>query len=290
MKTHLTIRAILGIAILLFFYQGHAQQVQLRGTVAMHNSKYKTGKVIYVQNTYLTAPFTKPALTDVKGAFTLEFVGLDPGMAIKIEASKQGLEIVNTRDLDEVIIGRKLPLRIYVTEKGNVAKAQTELYKVSQQALFASRDQMIARLRGEKAESEAAVAELQKRFGQELKDRFAAEDLLRSKIDEQEKQLPEFAMKLAKKNLDNASELYIQAYELFKQGKIAEVIALLDEEKLQASRQQTQQATAAIKKEKALLAAREEQNQRQIQQLIKTYTLKADALTLAFRYAEVATQ
>ena len=66
MKTHLTIRAVLGITILLLFYQGHAQQIQLRGTVAMHNSKYKTGKVIYVQNTYLTAPFTKPALTDVK--------------------------------------------------------------------------------------------------------------------------------------------------------------------------------------------------------------------------------
>ena len=92
----------------------------MHGTVAVHNSKYKTGKVIYVQNTYLTAPFTKPALTDVKGAFTLEFVGLDPGMTIKIEASKQGLEIVNTRDLDEVVIGRKLPLRIYVTEKGKL--------------------------------------------------------------------------------------------------------------------------------------------------------------------------
>ena len=90
---------------------------------------------------------------------------------------------------------------------------------MSQQALFASRDQMIARLRGEKAESEAAVAELQKRFGQELKDRFAAEDLLRSKIDEQKKQLPKFAMELAKKNLDNASALYIEAYELFQEGK-----------------------------------------------------------------------
>ena len=177
MKINFTIYPVLGIAILLFFNQGHAQQVQLRGTVAVHNSKYKTGKVIYVQNTYLTAPFTKPALTDVKGAFTLEFVGLDPGMAMRIEASKQALEIVNTRDLDEVIIGRKLPLRIYVTEKGNLVKAQMELLKVSKQALFASRDQMIARLRGEKAESEAAVAELQKRFGQELKDRFAAEDL-----------------------------------------------------------------------------------------------------------------
>jgi tetratricopeptide (TPR) repeat protein len=68
------------------------------------------------------------------------------------------------------------------------------------------------------------------------------------------------------------------------------VIALLDQEKLQASREQTQQATAAIKKEKALLVVREEQNQQQIQQLIETFTLKADALTLAFRYAEVATQ
>ena len=147
-------------------------------------------------------------------------------MAIKIEASKQGLEIVNTRDLDEVIIGRKLPLRIYVTEKGNVAKAQTELYKVSQQALFASRDQMIARLRGEKAQSEAAVAELQKRFGQELKDRFAAEDLLRKKVEEQQRQLPKFAMELAKKNLDNASELYIQAYEFLRQGKVEKTIAI----------------------------------------------------------------
>ena len=39
-------------------------------------------------------------------------------------------------------------------------------------------------------------------------------------------------MMLAKKNLDNASELYIQAYELFKEGKIAEVIKILNSEKL----------------------------------------------------------
>jgi hypothetical protein len=49
-----------------------------------------------------------------------------------------------------------------------------------------------------------------------LKDHSEVENLLRNKIDEQQKQLPEFAMKLAKENLDNASELYIQAYELFK--------------------------------------------------------------------------
>ena len=241
MKTNTTFSLVLGLIVLLFSHQGHAQQIQLRGTVAVHNSKYETGEVRYVHNAYMSAPFTVPAASDVAGEFVLEFVGLAPGTALKIEAEKAGLEVVNTRELEEVVLGRKFPLRIYVTEKGNLAKAQTELYKVSQQALFASRDQMIARLRGEKAESEAAVAELQKRFGQELKDRFAAEDLLRSKIDEQQRQLPEFAMKLAKKNLDNASELYIQAYELFKQGKILEVIALLDEEKLQASSKPSRQ-------------------------------------------------
>ena len=77
MKIHLTIYPVLGIAILLFFNQGHAQQVQLRGTVAVHNSKYKTGGDLCTQTPTLTSPFTKPALTDVKGAFTLEFVGLD---------------------------------------------------------------------------------------------------------------------------------------------------------------------------------------------------------------------
>ena len=76
------------------------------------------------------------------------------------------------------------------------------------------------------------MKELQKRFGQELKDRFAAEDLLRKKVEEQQRQLPKFAMELAKKNLDNASELYIQAYELFKEGKILEVIKILNSEKL----------------------------------------------------------
>jgi hypothetical protein len=45
----------------------HAQQVELRGTVSVHNSKYETGEVIYVQNAYLSAPFTVPATSDEKG-------------------------------------------------------------------------------------------------------------------------------------------------------------------------------------------------------------------------------
>jgi hypothetical protein len=139
----------------------YAQQVELRGTVAVHNSKYETGEVIYVQNAYLSAPFTVPATSDVEGVFVLEFVGLASGTALKIEAEKAGLEVVNTRELEEVVIGRKFPLRIYVAEKGKLAQAQTELYKISKQALFARRDALIARLRADTEESQAAMAELQ---------------------------------------------------------------------------------------------------------------------------------
>jgi hypothetical protein len=135
--------------------------VELRGTVAVHNSKYETGEVIYVQNAYLSAPFTVPATSDVEGVFVLEFVGLASGTALKIEAEKAGLEVVNTRELEEVVIGRKFPLRIYVAEKGKLAQAQTELYKISKQALFARRDALIARLRADTEESQAAMAELQ---------------------------------------------------------------------------------------------------------------------------------
>ena len=118
MKTNTILFLVLGLIVLLFSHQGHAQQIQLRGTVAVHNSKYETGEVRYVENVRMTTPFTKPVLTDVKGAFTLEFVDLDPEKVIKIKAFKQGLETVNDRDLDEVVIGRKLPLRIYMTQRG----------------------------------------------------------------------------------------------------------------------------------------------------------------------------
>ena len=242
----------------------------------------------------MSAPFTVPAASDVAGEFVLEFVGLASWHRSEDRSREgKGLEVVNTRELEEVVLGRKFPLRIYVTEKGNLAKAQTELYKVSQQALFASRDQMIARLRGEKAESEAAVAELQKRFGQELKDRFAAEDLLRSKIDEQEKQLPEFAMKLAKKNLDNASELYIQAYESLRQGKIEETIAILNRNKWSykpAGSKPSRQLLPLNKRKRCYCSTEKNKTSKLIQQLIESYDLKADALALEFRYAEVATQ
>ena len=82
---------LIGWLLLLSIKSGYGQQVVLRGRVAVHNSKYKTGEVMYVPNTYLRAPFTTPDLTDARGIFTLEFVGFDPGMTIDKNGRISGL-------------------------------------------------------------------------------------------------------------------------------------------------------------------------------------------------------
>ncbi|MCB0376341.1 MAG: hypothetical protein KDD04_10515, partial [Sinomicrobium sp.] len=58
-----------------------SQQIRLKGSVTVHNSKYETGKIQYVKDAFVTAPFSKPSGTDDKGTFALEFVGIKPGTA-----------------------------------------------------------------------------------------------------------------------------------------------------------------------------------------------------------------
>ena len=89
---------------MLVVYSSTAQQITLTGQVSIHNSKYNSGKIEYVKNAYASAPFTKPGSTDDNGIFQLEFVGLDGGTSVKVEVEKAGLEVVNERDLRDVIV------------------------------------------------------------------------------------------------------------------------------------------------------------------------------------------
>ncbi|MBX2820853.1 MAG: hypothetical protein KTR29_14260, partial [Rhodothermaceae bacterium] len=192
-----------------------AQQIQLTGQISIHNSLYNTGTIEYVSNAYVSAPFTTPDDSDQNGQFALEFVGLDSGTQIDLVVEKAGLEVVNTRDLQYVIIGRKLPLNVFLANKGELAHAQTELYNISRAALFASRDSIIARLEND---TETVITELEAQFGQEITYIYEARDLLNNKIESLQSQLPKTAQKLAAINLDFASELYRNAYEYFKNG------------------------------------------------------------------------
>ena len=258
-----------------------AQQVTLKGLVSIHNSKYNTGKIEYVPDAYITAPFTKPVNSDVVGNFSLEFVGIDPGTAVTLTVEKSGLEVVNSYDLDKVIIQRNDPINIYLATKGQLAAAQTELYNISRKALFARKDALIAKLQNDDKE---VLKELEAFFGYEVVDKYQAVSGVIERIDALEKRLPEFAQKLARQNLDVASDLYIEAYEYFLQGEIEKVIGVLDEQTLQAS---YQTAINDRKKSQALDAAAKKLEQSAIDefyQILESYELKANAYYLIFDY------
>src|SRR5690606_13982862 len=124
-----------------------SQQIKLTGQVSIHNSKYKTGKIKYVEDAFVEAPFTKSSNTDNAGRFELDFVGIKAGTPVKIQVKKSGLEVVNDYELGEVVISRLTPLKVYLINEGELAKAQTELYNISKKALFSQKDALIARLR-----------------------------------------------------------------------------------------------------------------------------------------------
>ena len=276
------------LLMLLAAFTTYAQKIQLTGQVSIHNSKYHTGAIQYVPNAYITAAFTSPATTDANGRFELQFIGLDAGTTVQIEAEKAGLEVVNSHDLGQVVIGRTAPVPIYLAPKGQLAKAQTELYNISRQALFARRDALIARLRASEADSKAAIAELEAQLGQQIATRKQAEQLLLARISTIERRLPEFAQKLARQNLDFVSDLYIEAYQLFKQGKVEAVVALLSDTKLEnaylAAVTQLEKGTKLAKAAQRL----EQSAHLQMQQAISNYVLKAEAYSLLFKLEQAA--
>lgn len=262
----------------------NAQQILLEGQVSIHNSLYETGKIQYVSSAFANAPFADSDETDVEGRFGLTFVGMDKGTEVKVSVEKSGLELVNTYELERVIIGRKPLLRVYLTEKGKLAKAQTELYNISKKALFAEKNAIIARLQGSKQEQKAALQELENKLSIEIADAATAIELLENKITSIEKRLPEFAQKMAVVNLDFASDLYIKAYEQFKTGDIEGAILELDDAELEGSYQSAVSTIAAGKKLQETGKEIEDKGLLQVDQIVESYQLKAASYKLLFQY------
>ena len=223
------IKSNLTVLFTFFLLNGFCQQLSLKGVISVHNSQYNTGSIQYISNVQVSADSTSPTTSDKKGNFKLVFVGLKKGTSVNIKIEKTGLEVVNKRELQEVIIGRITPLKVYLAPKGALARAQAELYHVSIKALTTRHDALIARLRKEGAESQSAIAELEQRLNKAIVNRFEAEQLLSELLTATKKRLPELAKEFAIINLDFASDMYRKAYEFFRIGEIEKAIETLDE-------------------------------------------------------------
>lgn len=255
----------------------NAQQIRLEGVVTIHNSKYNTGKTKYVSNTQIFAEFTNPASSDDKGNFELIFVGIEEGTSIKIHAEKSGLEIVNKRELSDVVVGRRIPLKIYLAPIGELAKAQTELYNVSIASLTKRHNKIIAQLRGEAKNSNAAIKDLEQKINRAISDRFEAEQILTEQLNTTKQRLPEFAKELAIVNLDYASKMYQEAYEYFKNGEIEKAIETLDEAILDREAKEALERLSTLKNDISTLDSAKVIAEKDLCENIKSLILKAKA-------------
>lgn len=215
--------------IMLCFLFSDAQQINLNGIVTVHNSKYQTGEIQYFQDAEVTADFTSPTSSDSNGEFNLTFVSVPKGTSVDVKVEKSGWEIVNKRELQDVVVGRRMPLKIFLAKKGVLAQVQADLYKVSVDALTTRHDKLIRELKAGGEQSQAVIKNLEQKLSTTIANRFEAEGLLNKQLEDTKNRLPEFAKKLAHKNLDFASQMYRTAYEYFIQGEIEKAIETLDE-------------------------------------------------------------
>lgn len=264
-----------------FLYAG---EIVLNGQISIHNSKFKSGEVAYVQNAFVSAPFSKSANTDVEGKFQLEFVGVTAGTGMRLKVDKMGFEVVNLSEIQQVVLGRTEPIRVFLIEQGGLEEAQLDLYNISKEALYQKRDSIIRQLRANEQLSQKTIKDLQERFKIEIEDRHAAEEVLNRQIEELEKRLPQFAMDLARHNLDFASDLYIEAYFLFLNGDIDKVIELLDFAALEEINQKAEETFR--KGEEFELAGKKlkEEAEFQFRENIENYKLLAEAYLLLLDY------
>ncbi len=216
----------------LFLYNTITAQhdIALPGIVVEQNSKYKTGKVVFLPNVSIRSmPPSAPQRSDANGKFSLLFSDYRGGSAVKIYAAKEGFEVANQKELENAaILGRYEPLKIVMCKAGELAENQVKYYNIGVEAITESYEKKIALLNKESEEKEALIQELRERHRVLLTEKASILYYLEKDKEEALAQMRSFSERFAEVNLDDADSLYIAAYNAFIEKRIEDVYKILD--------------------------------------------------------------
>jgi len=183
----------------------------LKGQVTLQSSG-----AIPIKDAQIAAVGADPTTTNSFGQFELKFISKKPGSSVRLSLIKQGYEVVN-RDGLQVIL-RTDPddlVFIFLCKEGDRDRNALILYEISEKNINETYEKKIAELTDEIKSLDRNII---------------------SKIDEQRQlalmEARELADRFAEINLDEASEIYKEAYESFLHGNISKALELLPDEKL----------------------------------------------------------
>ncbi len=184
--------------------------VRLKGQVVLQNSNGTP-----VPDAQVFALGVASTVTDSSGYFEFKFSNRKPGDLIKLNVVKKGLEVVNKKDLDVVLKTDTQQIeQVVMCEIGTRDKYAAIYYGIAETAIIKSYEELLKQLEGDVKDRDKTIARLR-----EEKDAALA-------------QAEKMAKDFAAVNLDEASEMYKKAFELFKKGDIDGALQVLDDDKL----------------------------------------------------------
>ncbi len=233
--------------VLLNIHPALAETSALRGQIVLQNSGGKT-----IQGVKVTAFGANPTITNSYGQFEIQFLDKRPGNSVRLTLIKSGLEVVNRKELQVILRADPDDLVLFVMcKEGERDRNAVIYYEIAERNINESADKKIAALSDEMKKSKKEII---------------------AKIEEERqlglKQAKELSEKFAEVNLDEASEIYKEAFELFQQGNIERALAVLDDKKLDKN-------ISDVKLEIEKAEKRKKDLKKALDQNINSYILKA---------------
>ena len=271
-----------------------AQLIELKGVVAVQNSKIKTGQRIYVSGAEIEHPnATKPEITDSEGCFSLSIKGLPTSIQTQITVIPHGIYtdyvIVNQKELESITLGRVTPIGVYICPKGELEQRKAEMVGINMRKYEERMEADKKRLQKELEELKSKNDYLSTLYS-EIKDSL---DFIDKSIDNAFQRVKEYAESLVLENLDERGENYLKAYECFSKGELDSVSYYLPDHELESKYQKIQKKQEESKKKKELAEiltesakADDEYSKNTLNELVKEWMLLARTANMQNAYAE----
>jgi tetratricopeptide (TPR) repeat protein len=240
-------------AILILLGGSRAQASTLKGVVIENEQGGPPVANVRVS----AADGANPTVTRSDGTFILEFPQKQPGETIQLIVQKEGYVVINDIQLERVLPtdAAAKPLTLLLCRKGDREEMARRFYRLKS---FETIEESYMKRLKELEETQRASA--------------ATVEELRRERDQARSAAGKAADELAKEDPSKTSELYRDAMRFFLEGKIQEGINVLNDEELN----------------RLLTTAREREAEasKAIAQAALAWTLKAQLLTLQFRFDE----
>ncbi|MBU2946601.1 tetratricopeptide repeat protein [Zobellia uliginosa] len=279
----------LGIILCLIFFTNFLfsqTDIHLPGVVVEQNSKFKTGKILYLPNVSIKASGAIPTLSDLEGSFDLLFTDKPLGNSTRLYVAKNGFEIVNDREIESAaVIGRKKPLKIVLCKTGQLYENQIAYYKIFKETVLKEHQNSLDILEKEGYASTRLIKKLKVEYNKKILSLKSAKRLLEDNLEIALQRAQTLSEQFTVINLDDQNTVYQRAFENFLSGNIDDALKILDsvnlEERLKINTKEEKKENELIQELSESVLKRNEQKRQDIEQCIfkaRLHSLNSDFL------------